>query len=121
MDWLQPFLGLVAGLVANAVWYYYWAYLGARKGKPLGKYRHPVLAIFEHYHWATILAILGFRLNVPFLLGVSAAWFLDEGVGQQHKFSLGSEHFRESALAELLIILVWILAELVAKFISVAA
>ena len=112
MELLQLFLGLVAGLVLNGIWYYYWAYLGARRGKPLGKYRWPVLSVFEHYHWATVLAILGFRLRMPFLIGVAAAWFIDEGVGQQHKFALGSGHFLESALLEVLIILLWVLAEL---------
>ena len=97
----------------NAVWYYYWAYLGVRKrGKPLGKYKWAVLSLFEHYHWATILAILGFRLNIPLLTGISSAFLIDEGVGQQHKFSMGSGHFRESMLIESLIILIWILVEL---------
>ena len=114
MNTLQLFLGFIAGLIANAIWYYYWAYLGARKGKPLGKYRWKPLSLMEHYHWASILSILGFRLKIPLLIGVSAAWFLDEGLAQQHKFAIRSGHCLESALIELLIIAAWILAELIA-------
>ena len=112
------FLGFVAGLVANGVWYYYWAYLGARKGKPLGKYGWGFLKYFEHYHWATILAILGFRLKLPFLVGVSIAWFADEGLAQQHKFALGSDHFRVSCVVEIIILLLWALAELLLSLLT---
>lgn len=110
--WL--FLGFVAGLIANAAWYYKWAYIDARKGKPLGKYRFGWLAIFEHYHWATILAVLGFRLNIPFFVGAAAALFADEGLAQAHKFALGSGHFKESLLVEIMIICLWALGEMIA-------
>ena len=113
---LQLFLGLVSGLVANAIWYYFNFFYDARRNpKAFGKYRHPLAEIFEHYHHATILTILGFRFNQPFLLGFSAALFLDEGIGQQHKFALGSGHFRESLCLELIILSVWVLLELLAS------
>jgi len=86
----------------------------------LGKYRHPVLALLEHYHWATILYILGFRLwdliypVSPVLVGMATVLLLDESVGQSHKFALGSGHFVPSILIETAIILLWILAELLA-------
>lgn len=108
---LQLFIGLVIGLLLNGIWYAYW--VGYSK-KKLGKYRYPPLVLFEHYHWATILAILGFRLKIPLLIGVSAAWFLDEGLAQQHKFAIGSGHCKESALLELIIIAIWILIEFIA-------
>ena len=116
-------LGLWFGGIMNAVWYYWWAYLGARKGKPLGKYRWPMLSLLEHYHHSTILYILGFRLGAqilsPILLGMATVFLLDESLAQQHKFALGSDHFRESLLIEVLIISFWILAELFNKFFSV--
>jgi len=118
MDLLHFFIGFVLGLILNGVWYYWWAYLGMREGKPLGKYRWPAIAILEHYHWATVLAILGFRLGVPFLVGVSVAWFADEGLAQQHKFALGSDHFLESALVEVLILACWVAAELCLKLVA---
>jgi len=113
MDW-QIVVGMVIGLIMNAVWYYWWGYLGARKGKKaLGKYRWPVLSLFEHYHWATILTVAGYRLNLPILVGIALPWWLDEGLVQSHKFALGSGHFRETVLIELMIILLWMLVELV--------
>ena len=107
-------LGLWAGAIANAIWYY----LAVPKGyveKPAGKYKHPLLAIFEHYHWATIAYILGFRLNIPFLVGLATVLLLDEAIGQAHKFALGSGHEAPSALLEIMIIALWLLIELLAK------
>ena len=111
-------MGFVFGLILNGFWYYYWAYLGRRKGKKSGKYRNPALALFEHYHWATIMAIAGFRLNIPAFIGVSAAWFADEGLAQQHKFALGSGHAAESFLIEVLIVAIWIFIEAVYAVLS---
>ena len=114
MNLLHLFIGFVIGLILNGIWWYWWAFLGMRRGKkPLGKYKWPALSILEHYHWATILAILGFRLKIPFLVGVSIAWFADEGLAQQHKFALGSDHFRESTLVEILILAVWLAIEFI--------
>ena len=111
-------IGLWIGGIANAAWYYWWAYLGAKRGKPSGKYRHPVLSLFEHYHWATVLYILGFRLWSPVispaLLGIATVLLLDEATAQAHKFSLGSGHEVPSALIEVIILLLWLLAELLA-------
>jgi hypothetical protein len=107
-------LGLWAGAIANAIWYHYAVPRGYVE-KPVGKYKHPLLIIFEHYHWATILYILGFRLNIPFLVGFATVLLLDEAIGQAHKFALGSGHEVPSALLEITIIALWILAELLAK------
>jgi len=109
-------IGLWVGGIINALWFYKWAYLDARgrRRKPLGKYKHPILAIFEHYHWATILYIIAFRIWTfisPFLIGVATILFLDECLSQQHRFSLGSDHFKESILVEALILVGWMLIE----------
>ena len=108
-------IGLWIGGIVNAIWYYWWGWLGARKGKPIGKYKHPLLSIFEHYHWATILYILGFRLDLPILVGVATVLLLDESLAQSHKFALGSGHFKESLLLELLILSSWMFAEALAS------
>ena len=115
---IQLVLGLWAGGLLNAIWYYWWAYLGAREDQPLGKYRWPALSALEHYHWATVLYILGFRLEMPALLGVATVLLLDESVGQVHKFALGSGHFLESALLEILILACWAVAELCLKLVA---
>jgi len=108
-------IGLWVGGIANAIWYWKWSVYDARREKPLGKYRHPLLTIFEHYHWATISMIIGFRLWVPALIGFGIVLLLDEALAQNHKFALGSGHEIPSALLEIIIILVWILAELLAS------
>jgi hypothetical protein len=66
--------------------------------------RYPLLVIFEHYHWATILYILDLRLDIPFLLGFATILLLDETIGQARKFALGSGHEAPSALLEAMII-----------------
>ena len=117
---LTPLISLIIGLwvggIINALWFYKWAYLDARgrRRKPLGKYRNPILAIFEHYHWSTILYIIAVRIwstISPFLIGVATIFFLDECLSQQHRFALGSDHFKESILVELLILVGWMLIE----------
>ena len=109
-------LGLWVGGIVNAIWYYWWAYISARRGKPLGKYKWPILSIFEHYHHSTILYILGFRLALPMLspilIGIATVFLLDECLAQPHKFALGSGHFKESLAIEIIILLAWLLAEL---------
>jgi len=103
---LQVVVGLWAGAVANAIWYY-------RFDKY--KLRHLWTTWLEHYHWATILYILGFRLQTPLLVGVATMLLIDEAVGQTHKFALGSDHEVQSTLIEVLIIAVWALAELISR------
>jgi hypothetical protein len=106
-------IGLWIGAVMNAVWYWKWSIYDARRGgKPLGKYRYPLLTLFEHYHWATILYILGFRLNLPFLCGAGTVLLFDEAIGQNHKFAIGSGHALPSALIEVMILALWALVEL---------
>jgi len=113
-------IGLWIGGIINAIWYYWWAYISARRGKPLGKYKWPILSIFEHYHHSTALFIASFRLwrliypVSPVLAGVATVFLLDEVLAQQHKLALGSGHFMESLLLEIIIFLIWILVELVA-------
>ncbi|MEM3953398.1 MAG: hypothetical protein QXT92_00410 [Nitrososphaerota archaeon] len=97
------FIGVWIGGVANAVWYSFF-----------DKYSFG-LEIFEHYHWATVLTILGFRLSQPILLGIALVWLLDEAIGQRNKFAIGSGHFKASALVEVLILALWILVELLLK------
>ena len=109
-------IGLWVGGIINALWFYKWAYLDARgrRRKPLGKYKHPILAIFEHFHWATILYIVAVRIWTaisPFLIGIATIFFLDECLSQQHRFSLGSDHFKESILVEALILIGYMLIE----------
>jgi hypothetical protein len=117
MDFLLWFvLGMWAGGIANAIWYWKWSIYDARRGRKLaGKYASPILVFFEHYHWATILYILGFRLNIPFLVGFATMLLIDESVGQNHKFSLGSGHEIPSLAIEVFIVALWILAELLVK------
>jgi len=114
-DLAQLVAGLWLGSVANAIWYWKWSIYDARRGKPLGKYRHPLTKLLEHYHWATISMILGFRLWIPALIGFGLVLLLDEALAQSHKFALGSGHEIPSALIEVEIILLWILAELLAS------
>jgi len=114
--WFWFILGLWAGGIANAVWYWKWSVYDVRKGRKLtGKYANPVLAVFEHFHWATVCYILGFRLNIPFLIGFATMLLIDESVGQNHKFSLGSGHEIPSMIIEVLIVALWILAEFLAR------
>lgn len=110
---LQLVLGLWVGCMANAIWYYICYYVEPRKYKISGKYRFPLLTIFEHYHWATVLFILGFRLDLPLLVGIAIPLLLDEALAQAHKFAMGSGHFVPSALVEIVILLLWALAELI--------
>lgn len=109
---LQLVIGLWAGCLANAIWYYINYYIEPRKYKILGKYRFPLLTIFEHYHWSTMLFIFGFRLDLPILIGMAIPILLDEALVQTHKFALGSGHSIPSALLEVTIFLLWALAEL---------
>ena len=51
-------IGLWIGGVLNAVWYSFFRELSLYRLYP----RAPILSLFEHYHWATILYIAGFRL-----------------------------------------------------------
>ena len=106
MDWLQLAVGLWLGGIANAVWYY-----------RFDKYRlrREWAVWLEHFHWATVLYIIGFRLQTPLLVGVATMLLIDEAVGQTHKFALGSGHEVQSALIEVLIIAVWVLAELLSR------
>jgi hypothetical protein len=116
MSWLWLILGLWAGGIANAIWYWKWSVYDVRKSRKLtGKYASPVLTVFEHYHWATILYILGFRLNIPFLVGFATMLLIDESVAQNHKFGLGSGHEVPSLIIEVIIIALWILAELLSR------
>ena len=105
-------IGLWVGAIMNAIWYWKWSIYDARRGKPLGKYKYPLLTLFEHYHWATVLYILGFRLNLPFLSGAATVLLLDEALTQNHKFAIGSGHALPSALMEAMILALWALAEL---------
>jgi hypothetical protein len=109
---LQAVIGLWIGAIINAIWYWKWSIYDARRGKPLGKYRYPLLTLFEHYHWATVLYILGFRLNLPFLCGAGTVLLLDEALAQNHKFAIGSGHALPSALIEAMILALWALVEL---------
>ena len=115
-------IGLWIGGILNAVWYYWWMYVSARRGKPLGKYKWPVLALFEHYHWATILYVVAFRLRLPIvspiLAGVATVFLLDEALAQQHKFAMGSGHFLPSLAIELIILALWLLIELAIAFLN---
>jgi hypothetical protein len=111
-DLVWAVIGLWIGGIANAIWYWKWAIYDARRGKPLGKYRHPLLTLFEHYHWATIAYILCFRLHMPFFGGMATIWLIDEAVAQNHKFAIGSGHEVPSMLLEVLILLLWALIEL---------
>ena len=110
-------IGIITGLVMNALWYYYWAFMDSNpssRAKIRGKYAwRRIFHWLEHFHWATILLILGCRLGVPLFVGVSISLFADEGLSQQHKFSLGSGHEKESFLIEILIIALWIVIELI--------
>lgn len=117
--WL-PFLilGLWIGAIANAIWYHWCYYIETRKYKIGGKYRISFLYIFEHYHWATILFILGLRLDLPIMIGVGIVLLLDECLAQAHKFALGSGHERESMLVEVIILLLWISVEMIIKLIQ---
>ncbi|MEM1530976.1 MAG: hypothetical protein QXI05_05550 [Candidatus Bathyarchaeia archaeon] len=110
----QLVIGLWIGCVANALWYYINYYVEPKKYKISGKYRHPLLIIFEHYHWSTILFILGFRLDTPVLVGAAIPLLLDEALAQNHKFAMGSGHFQASLLIEIMILLLWCWAELIA-------
>ncbi|MEM1548719.1 MAG: hypothetical protein QXM02_06860 [Thermoproteota archaeon] len=102
-------VGVWVGSILNAVWY-------ARFSKyEVSEALGMPLQVFEHYHWATVLTILGLRLSIPMLLGVALVWLLDEAVGQEHKFSIGSKHFLKSLIVELAILLVWLLVEVLLK------
>jgi len=110
---LEFVIGLIIGTLLNAIWYFKFRDLSLRTLYS----RIPLLTFFEHYHWSSILYILGFRLGLPVLVGVATVFLLDEGIVQEEKFALGSGHFVESLLLELLIIVVWLLAEFVLKLI----
>lgn len=99
------FVGVWIGGITNAVWHSFF-----------NKYSLG-LEIFEHYHWATVLTILGFRLSQTILLGIALVWLLDEAIGQRDKFAIGSRHFKASVLVEVLILALWILTELLLKLI----
>jgi len=105
-------IGLWIGGILNAVWYYKFKNLSLMRLYPRISY----LSILEHYHWSTILYILGFRLALPILspilIGIATVLLLDEGLAQQHKFALGSDHFEESLMIEIIILLLWMLGEL---------
>lgn len=105
MEAVLFFVGVWIGCIANAVWHSFF-----------NKYSLG-LEIFEHYHWATVLMILGFRLNLPILLGTALVWLLDESIGQKNKFSIGSGHLKASVLIEVLILALWILTELLLKLV----
>lgn len=111
-------LGIFLGLVINAIWYYFNFFIEAKKYKLSGKYRFPIVVYFEHYHWATMLLIIGFRLRLPILIGVGLALLLDEGLAQQHRFALGSGHFTESLIIFILIIAFWIIVELLFRLVT---
>ena len=104
--------GLIIGVVANSVWYSWFKDYSAGLRERIG-----FMKICEHFHWSSILYILGFRLGLPVLVGVATVFLLDEGIAQEERFALGSGHFVESLLLELLIIVVWLLAEFIAKLI----
>jgi len=55
---------------------------------------------------------------MPALLGAATVLLLDESVAQAHKFALGSGHFLESALIEVLILACWAIAELCLKLVA---
>jgi hypothetical protein len=110
LAWL--IIGLWLGGIANAIWYWKWSIYDIRQGKPLGKYRYPILTIFEHYHWATICFILGLRLWIPALIGFGIVLLLDEAIAQNHKFAIGSGHEIPSFLILVEILLIWVLIEL---------
>lgn len=113
------FLGFAVGMVANGIWYYYCVDSASIHGIERGKYVWGgIWVFFEHYHWATIFAILGFRLDIPFFIGLSTALLIDEGVAQEHKFAIGSGHFIPSTIIEVVIISLWILSELVCKLLG---
>ena len=109
---LEFVIGLIVGVIANSIWYSWFKDYSAGLRE-----RISFMKVWEHYHHSTILYILGFRLGLPVLVGVATVFLLDEGIAQEDKFALGSGHFVESLLLELLIIVVWLLAEFVLKLI----
>ncbi|MEM1557966.1 MAG: hypothetical protein QXT26_05680 [Thermoproteota archaeon] len=98
-------IGVWVGSVLNTFWYS--CFSKYKISKALGVSLH----VFEHYHWATVLTILGFRFSISIFLGVALVWLLDEAIGQKHKFAVGSGHFLESLIIELIILLIWLMVE----------
>ena len=107
---LEFVVGLIVGVVANSVWYSWFKDYSAGLRERVG-----FMKICEHFHWSSILYILGFRLGLPVLVGVATVFLLDEGIAQEERFALGSGHFVESLLLEILILLLWILIELLLR------
>ena len=108
-------IGLWIGGALNAVWYSFFRELSLYRLYP----RAPILSLFEHYHWATILYIAGFRLALPILppilIGIATVLLLDECIAQEEPFAIGSDHFAESLCLELIILAGWLLLELLAS------
>lgn len=79
-------IGLILASTLDVVWRLY--FYGEDKG---------ILRILEHYHWGLIFMVLYLLLGNPVLLGLGAGLVIAEAL-QKHPFSLGSDHFPESTI-----------------------
>jgi len=69
------------------------------------------LNILEHYHWAIVLLLVYMMYPNAFFLGLAMALFLDE---MRHKpFAIGKDHFVQSTLLGILIVVIVLLYYLI--------
>jgi len=79
-------IGLVLAFLLDAVWRIrFW-------GKDRGKLR-----VLEHYHWGLLIMILSKTLENTFLLGLGVGLIISEEL-QKHPFGLNSDHFKQSTI-----------------------
>jgi len=81
-------LGLLAGFLLDVLWWH----------KGFNKYERGWLKNLEHYHWALLFTML----RHSFTLGLSAALLIEERF-QDHWFSIGSGHEKESFIIAIIL------------------
>lgn len=79
-------IGIILGLVMDVTWWRI-PYQKVEAG----------FEVLEHYHFAIILGMFTVISGSPIFAGMMVALFLGEWT-QDHKFAMGSSHFRNSTI-----------------------